>query len=86
MPVELNLLLQSSSLRFSYGVLPVINGAAVSLAPGIIYVRGTSMFTASVGKALLRDRTRSVPDRILGTHGDAAFADYVWLMNYTYRF
>ena len=60
-------------------------GYAVSLAPGIIYVRGTSMLTAAVGKALLRDRTRSVPDRILGTHGDAAFADYVWFLNYTYR-
>ena len=60
-------------------------GYAVSLAPGFIYVRGTSMITAAVGKALLRDRTRSVPDRILGTHGDAAFADYVWFVNYTYR-
>lgn len=60
-------------------------GYAVSLAPGIIYVRGMSMLTAAVGKALLRDRTRSIPDRILGTHGDAAFADYVWFVNYTYR-
>jgi hypothetical protein len=60
-------------------------GYAVSLAPGIIYVRGSGMLTASVGKALLRDRTRSVPDRILGAHGDAAFADYVWFLNYTYR-
>jgi hypothetical protein len=43
------------------------------------------MFQASIGKALYRDRTRSVPDQILGTHGDAAFADYVWLASYTYR-
>lgn len=41
------------------------------------------MIQASVGKALYRGRTRSVPDRILGTHGDAAFADYVWFVNYT---
>jgi hypothetical protein len=60
-------------------------GYAVSLAPGFIYARGTSMLTAAVGKALLRDRTRSIPDRILGSHGDAAFADYVWFVNYTYR-
>ena len=60
-------------------------GFAVSLAPGFIYVRGTSMLTASVGKALYRDRTRSVPDILLGTHGDAAFADYVWFASYTYR-
>jgi hypothetical protein len=60
-------------------------GFAMSLAPGIIYVHKTSMIQASIGKALYRDRTRSVPDRILGTHGDAAFADYVWFLNYTYR-
>jgi hypothetical protein len=34
---------------------------------------------------MYRDRTRSVPDKILGTHGDAAFADYVWLVSYSYR-
>ena len=33
-----------------------------------------------------RDRTRSVPDRITGGHGDAAFADYVWSASYSYRF
>src|ERR1035437_1177784 len=32
-----------------------------------------------------RDRTRGVPDKILGTHGHAAFADYVWLRSYTCR-
>lgn len=60
-------------------------GFAISLAPGIIYVHKMSMLQLSVGKALYRDRTRSVPDKILGTHGDAAFADYVWFVNYTYR-
>jgi hypothetical protein len=60
-------------------------GFALSLAPGIIYVHKTSMIQASIGKALYRDRTRSAPDNILGTHGDAAFADYVWFLNYTYR-
>jgi hypothetical protein len=43
------------------------------------------MIQASVGKAVYRDRTRSVPDKLLGTHGDAAFADYVWLLSYSYR-
>jgi hypothetical protein len=60
-------------------------GFAISLAPGIIYTHNTSMITASVGKALYRDRTRSYPDQLLGTHGDAAFADYVWFLSYTYR-
>jgi hypothetical protein len=60
-------------------------GFAISLAPGIIYSHKTSMLQASIGKALYRDRTKSVPDKILGTHGDAAFADYVWFLNYTYR-
>jgi hypothetical protein len=60
-------------------------GFAISVAPGFVYSRGRNMFQFSVGKAIYRDRTRSVPDVMLGTHGDAAFADYVWLASYTYR-
>ncbi len=60
-------------------------GFAISAEPGIVYARGRNMIEASIGKAVYRDRTRSVPDKILGTHGDAAFADYVWLVSYTYR-
>jgi hypothetical protein len=60
-------------------------GFAISAEPGFIYAHGRNMVQASVGKAIYRDRTRSVPDKILGTHGDAAFADYVWLLSYTYH-
>ncbi len=60
-------------------------GFAISAEPGVIYGHGRNMIQASVGKAVYRDRTRSVPDKMLGTHGDAAFADYVWLLSYTYR-
>lgn len=61
-------------------------GYALSIAPGFQYTRGKHIISASVGKAILRDRTRSIPDRITGGHGDAAFADYVWLASYTFRF
>jgi hypothetical protein len=61
-------------------------GFAISIEPGFQYSRGGSVFTAQVGKAFYRDRTRSVPDTITGGHGDAAFADYVWLASYSYRF
>src|SRR6185312_16080374 len=61
-------------------------GFAISIEPGFQYVHGGSVFTAQVGKAFYRDRTRSVPDVINGGHGDAAFADYVWLASYSYRF
>ena len=60
-------------------------GYAVSIEPGFVYARGRNMFQFSVGKAIYRDRTTSVPDQMLGTHGDAAFADYVWLASYTYH-
>jgi hypothetical protein len=60
-------------------------GYAVSLEPGFIYARGRNMIQASIGKAMYRDRTASVPDKLLGTHGDAAFADYVWLLSYSYK-
>jgi hypothetical protein len=60
-------------------------GFAISAEPGFIYARGRNMVQFSVGKAIYRDRTRSVPDKILGTHGDAAFADYVWVASYSLR-
>jgi hypothetical protein len=61
-------------------------GFAISIEPGFQYARGGSVFSAQVGKAFYRDRTRSVPDKLTGGHGDAAFADYVWLASYSYRF
>ncbi len=61
-------------------------GYAVSVAPGFQYAYRKNLVTFQMGKAILRDRTRSVPDRISGSHGDAAFADYVWLGSYSYRF
>ena len=61
-------------------------GYAISLEPAVQYTRGMNLFTFSVGKAIHRDRTRSVPDRITGGHGDAAFADYTWFAGYSFRF
>ncbi len=61
-------------------------GFAISLAPGFSYAHGKQLLTASVGRAIYRDRTRSVPDILSGGHGDAAFADYVWLAGYSFRF
>jgi thiol-disulfide isomerase/thioredoxin len=61
-------------------------GFAISLTPGFIYTRGNHMLQFSVGKALIRDRTKSVPEMINGVHeGDAAFANYVWMAGYTLR-
>jgi hypothetical protein len=61
-------------------------GFAVSAGPGVQYGRGSNILSASVFKAVHRDRTTSVPDEVYGTHGDAAFAQYVWLASYTHRF
>jgi hypothetical protein len=61
-------------------------GYAISLEPGVQYARGKSLLTARVGKAVYRNRTRSVADIASGGHGDAAFADYVWLASYSFRF
>ena len=61
-------------------------GFAVSAGPGFEYSHGASILTGSVFKAVHRDRTVSYPDSVYGTHGDAAFANYVWLATYTYRF
>ena len=61
-------------------------GFAISVQPGLQYARGKNMLSLTVGKAVYRDRTRSVPDIMTGGHGDAAFADYVWLASYSFRF
>ena len=61
-------------------------GFALSIEPGFQYYRHGNVFSVSIGKAMYRDRTRSVPDDLLGTHGDAAFANYVWLASYSFRF
>ena len=60
-------------------------GFAVSLEPGVQYSRNGDIFSVTVARAIFRDRTRSVPDMLTGGHGDAAFANWVWLASYTFR-
>ena len=61
-------------------------GFAVTAGPGLEYTRGHNLLTAGVYKAIHRDRTVSYPDEVYGSHGDAAFAQYVWLASWTHRF
>ena len=76
----------------AYNLLPVSNdgfrrpGYAVSMGPSLEYSRKGTMLTAGIYKAVHRDRTGSYPDSVYGTHGDAAFAQYVWLATFTRRF
>jgi hypothetical protein len=60
-------------------------GFAVSAEPGVQYSRNGNVFTVTIARAIYRDRTRSVPDVLTGGHGDAAFANWVWLASYTFR-
>lgn len=61
-------------------------GFGVALTPGFIYSRGNNALQFSVGKLIIRDRTKSVAEKINGVHeGDAAFANYVWMAGYTLR-
>ena len=61
-------------------------GFSINLTPGFIYTRGNHMLQFSVGRAMFRDRTKSVAEEINGAHeGDAAFANYVWMAGYTLR-
>jgi hypothetical protein len=61
-------------------------GFAISLEPGFEYYHNGNIFTVQIARAIYRDRTRSVPDVMLGTHGDAAFADWVWLASWQFRY
>lgn len=61
-------------------------GFGIALTPGFTYSRGNHNLQFSLGKVMIRDRTKSVAEEINGAHeGDAAFANYVWMAAYTLR-
>ncbi|HEU4401465.1 MAG TPA: hypothetical protein VFT43_05115, partial [Candidatus Polarisedimenticolia bacterium] len=61
-------------------------GYAISAEPGVSWSKGAHTISLQVPFAVDRARLRSVPDLNNGTHGDAAFADYLFLAGYTRRF
>jgi hypothetical protein len=61
-------------------------GYALSAEPGLTWTRGDHTLALAVPVALERNRQRSVPDLRDGTHGDAAFADYLVTIGYWRRF
>lgn len=61
-------------------------GYAVSVEPSMSWTHGAHTLSLAVPIAVQRNRQRSVPDIANGTHGDAAFADYLILFGYWKRF
>ena len=61
-------------------------GYAVSAEPSLNWSRDSHAFSLAVPIAIQRNRRRSVPDLARGSHGDAAFADWLVLANYSRRF
>jgi hypothetical protein len=61
-------------------------GYAISVDPGLMYVRGAYAFSVNTPVAVERNRKRSVADYMNGTHGDAAFADYSLMVSLSRRF
>jgi hypothetical protein len=62
-------------------------GIAVSIEPAVnMIVKGRNAVTLAVPFAIYRNRFQSVPDMARGTHGDAAFADYLILAGYSRKF
>jgi len=61
-------------------------GYAVSVEPGIIYVRKKSVWSVNIPVPLLRNRIRSVPEIRDNVRDAAAFADYLILVGYVRRF
>ena len=67
-------------------------GYAVSAEPGLSYIFGKYALSVNVPVALVRNRTQSYEDKqrtiLTGTYtqGDAAFADYLINVNFSYRF
>lgn len=62
-------------------------GYVISVEPGLSYSAGRTGVSVAVPIAVERNRRRSVPDMAeTGRHGDAAFADYLVIASYAYRF
>ncbi len=59
-------------------------GYAISVEPGVSVVLQRFAFSLNVPIAISRNRTQNTLDKINGTHGDAAFADYVVNATVTY--
>ena len=63
-------------------------GFAVSIEPGLVFLKNRWVASVSAPVALYRNRERSVPDEESGpgSHGDAAFADYMLLFSVGHAF
>jgi hypothetical protein len=61
-------------------------GYAISVDPGLMFVRSTYTVSVNTPVAVERNRKRSVADYLNGTHGDAAFADYSLMLSVSHRF
>ena len=62
-------------------------GYAIDIDPGFMYALGyKNIFSCNVPFAVERNRRVSVPDLVNHSHGDAAFADYAFVMSYTRHF
>ena len=62
-------------------------GYAISAEPSFSWSKGPHTVAVATPIAMYRNRTRSVADRKeVGRHGDAAFADWLALASYSFRF
>jgi len=61
-------------------------GYAISIEPSVSYWAGRSIFSIAVPIAAYRNRTKSVPDEENDRHGDAAFADWILLVGWSFTF
>jgi hypothetical protein len=61
-------------------------GYAVSIEPGFGYTWGSETVSVYMPWAIARNRLLSVSDAQDGTHGDAAFADWLLLFGFSHRF
>ncbi len=61
-------------------------GYALSFDPGLFFSWKGHTVALNAPIALYRNRQKSFPDELDDEHGDAAFADYVILFGYSYRF
>jgi len=61
-------------------------GYAVSVEPSVVLAHGGHTFSLAVPVAVMRNRQQSIPDKANNYTGDAAFADWLLLFSWSFRF
>jgi hypothetical protein len=63
-----------------------LDGYAVSVEPGVSWTRGENTFNLFTPAMVYANRQKNIYDDRYGTHGPGAFADFVIISSFSWKF